>query len=230
MIDKIITFGDSFLYGSDLKDCPKSDNFRKNFSNLTWPALIAKKLRLDYESYSLGGVGNQFIMEWILDSNLDNALVIINWTWIDRFDYHSNADRNHPYKTITPGIESDISKFYYKNLHSEMTDKLRNLSFIYTSLQFIIERGNPFISTAMDHLLFDKKWHMSQAIEKLQEKIKSHTSFFPNDQTFLEWSRANGYPESDNWHPLEQAHEAAAKYWLPIYQQAINTHTATTKD
>jgi hypothetical protein len=34
-------------------------------------------------------------------------------------------------------------------------------------------------------------------------------------QTFLVWSRAQGYPESDRWHPLEQAHAQAADYWLP---------------
>lgn len=42
-------------------------------------------------------------------------------------------------------------------------------------------------------------------------------------QTFLEWSRARGYeitpPPGD--HPLEQAHQAAAKFWKDQYRQLL---------
>lgn len=233
MIDKIITFGDSFLFGSDLKDCIDINTFEEGYSYLTWPALISKQLRIKYESYALGGVGNQFIMEQILDRDLSNSLIVVNWTWIDRFDYHNyddEFDKNNPYKTIMPGLDTEESKFYYKHLHSEITDKLRNLCFIHTAIEHIKDNGNPFVSTVLDQLIFDQQWHMSSAIEKMQKKVRLNTSFFPNDQTFLEWSRANGYPESDNWHPLEQAHKEAARYWKPIYEKLINTYITTTKD
>lgn len=84
----------------------------------------------------------------------------------------------------------------------------------------------PYIMTYMDKLILDD----SRGIENLRTSIQAKLETFPNNQTFLEWSRANKYPESEGWHPLDEAHKKAAEYWLPIYQQAINTHTATTKD
>jgi len=77
--------------------------------------------------------------------------------------------------------------------------------------------------TYMDKLLVDN----SEGIENLRASVSKKLRTFPNDQTFLEWSRANGYPESEGWHPLEQAHEEAAKIWQPIYEKLINTHITT---
>ena len=224
MIDSIQTFGDSFLFGSDLKD---SDNNMK-FSQKTWPALIAKELSLHYDCQARGGCGNHNISKNIFNFSNRSSLIIINWTWIDRFDY--DDDTRGWQKAIRPGSDDEISEFFYKEIHTEEDDKFRSLSYIYSAHHYLKENNIPFISTYMDQLLLDSTWNVSSGIIKLQEIIREKLNTFPNDQTFLEWSRANGYPESEGWHPLEQAHEKAAKYWLPIYQQAINTHTATTKD
>jgi hypothetical protein len=35
-----------------------------------------------------------------------------------------------------------------------------------------------------------------------------------NGMSFLDWSRANGFAESVKWHPLEDAHAAAAQYLI----------------
>jgi hypothetical protein len=61
----------------------------------------------------------------------------------------------------------------------------------------------------MDELLFDQQWHISPGVEELQNFIKPWMTTFEG-QTFLDWSRHHGYEESDNWHPLEQAHQAGA--------------------
>jgi hypothetical protein len=66
----------------------------------------------------------------------------------------------------------------------------------------------------MDHLLLDTQWHCPSYVQSLQEKVQTHLKSF-DGQTFLEWSRTQGYPESDRWHPLEQAHASAAEHWLP---------------
>ena len=221
MIDSIQTFGDSFLFGSDLKD---SDNNLK-FSNKTWPALIAKELSLNYDCQARGGCGNHNISKNILNFLNRSSLVVINWTWIDRFDY--DDDTRGWQKTIRPGSDNEISKFFYKEIHTEEDDKFRSLSYIYSTHHYLKENNIPFIATYMDHLLLDSTWNVSSGIIKLQEMLRKELKTFPNDQTFLEWSRANGYPESKGWHPLEQAHEEAAKLWLPIYEKAINTHITT---
>lgn len=235
-IDNIRSFGDSFMFGSDLNDCKdfgQRVEWGIDYSQLTWPALIAKQLNLTYYSSALGGVGNQYIAEHVIASsgllNVQSMLFVINWTWIDRVDYYESNDFTLQ-RHIRPSDDSEISKFYYKNLHSELNDKFRNLCWMATAHQCLKNQGIKFVSTIMDPLLLDQRWNINPAIMNIQNGIKEYITWFPNNQTFLEWSRANGYPESDLWHPLEEAHEAAAKYWLPIYRQAINTHTATTKD
>jgi len=223
MIDKIISFGDSFLFGSDLSD---SDNWMK-YSQLTWPALIAKKLNLEYDCRARGGSGNQSISKTILNFANCSSLVIINWSWIDRFDYDEDS-LGWP-TTIRPGSDDHISKFFYKELHTEEDDKFRSLSYIYTAHQYLRNQNIPFISTYMDQLLLDQKWNISSGMIKLQDQVKKDLQTFPNNQTFLEWSRANNHPESDNWHPSEQAHQEAAKFWLPVYERTINTYITTTQ-
>ena len=222
MIDSIQTFGDSFLYGSELSDC-KDFEFGVGYSQLTWPALAAKKLKLDYNCWAEGGSGNQSIAFKVFRYARPGALNIINWSWIDRFDH--NFTRVGWPKTIRPD-NSELATFYYKNIHSEYDDKVRNLTIAYSVLSYLKNNNMPFIMTYMDHLMVDD----ASSISHIRDEIVDNLQTFPNNQTFLEWSRANGYPESGNWHPLEEAHEKAAEYWLPIYQQAINTHTATTKD
>jgi len=225
MIDSIKTFGDSFMYGSDLSDCDGTG--MDNWSQLTWPALIAKDLDLTYDCFAQGARGNQFIAEWVIGQATNNSLVIINWSWIDRFDVHIVKGK---VTTLMPGDDNTTALTYYKNLHSELNDKIRNLMFIHSTHCYLKNHNIPFISTLMDKLLFDTQWNTNPMIIRLQEQLQDDIVYFPDNQTFLEWSRANSYPESDNWHPLEQAHQVAADIWLPIYKKAINTHINNLKD
>ena len=227
MIDSIQTFGDSFLFGSDLTDCHSTGIFGGRHSMNTWPALISKDLNLKYECCALGGVGNQFIASTIFANATKNALVIVNWTWIDRFDYSTT---NNEAMTLRPTGTTELEHFYYKNLHSEINDKFRNLAIIWATIAWLYERNIPFVMTIMDQLLLDDRWNFDRGILDLQKLVQKNLTFFPNNQTFLEWSRSNGYPESDNWHPLEKAHEEAAKFWLPIYEKEISKHITTNKD
>ena len=219
MIDRIQTFGDSFLFGTDLEDS------NIIYSKSTWPALIARDLSLLYECRCLGGCGNHVISKNIFDHVKETSLVVINWTWIDRFDYR--VDNKIQKKTIRPGNNDSTSEFFYKEIHAEGDDKFRSLSYIHSAHQYLRNNNIPFISTYMDHLLLDQRWNVSQGMIRLQNILESDLRTFPNNQTFLEWSRSNGYPESDNWHPLEQAHEEAAKIWLPIYEKEISKHITT---
>ena len=52
---KIVSFGDSFIYGSELK----------NEVNDAWPAIIAKKLNCQYETHAIPGCGNDRIAHQI---------------------------------------------------------------------------------------------------------------------------------------------------------------------
>ena len=69
--------------------------------------------------------------------------------------------------------------------------------------------------TYMDQLVFDKQWHVSASILALQSYVQSYMTTFEG-QTFLDWSRKHKYKESLAWHPLEQAHQAAADYMITV--------------
>jgi hypothetical protein len=199
----IVSCGDSFFYGSDLPN-----------TNLTWPSLIAKQLGHDYHCSARAGVGNLQILNQILEAKEQfgqSAIYLINWTWIDRFDYISTEDEQ--WHTVRPSLDDPIrDPAYYRLFHSEHADKFTNLVYISQAIQAL--QGHRYIMTYMDQLLLDTQWHAPLYIQTLQQQVQTHLKTF-NGQTFLEWSRAQGYPESNRWHPLEQAHAHAAEHWLP---------------
>jgi hypothetical protein len=77
--------------------------------------------------------------------------------------------------------------------------------------------------TYMDHNLLtpvDPNWHDPKYISIMQDKIKLSLTDFQG-KNFLDWSRDRGFEISDNWHPGEAAHRAAAEYMLPKIRQEM---------
>jgi len=221
MIDSIQTFGDSFLFGSELND---SDSITK-FSKKTWPALIADRLNLNYECYAMGGVGNTNIAFNVLKYARQNCLVVINWSWVDRYDYFDTTQK-HWDQTLSPHVDNNISKFYYQYIYSDLGAIFSSLIYIFSTHSWLKNKNIEFVSTFMDKNITNNDW-TTPFIKELQDQLVNDLKTFPNNQTFLEWSRANGYPEGKGWHPLEQAHEEAANYWQPIYEKEISKHITT---
>jgi len=87
------SFGCSFIFGSELLDSD-IDSVICTPSQHTWPALVAKHLDFEYECYASPGSGNLQILERLLNqlpTITSSDVVIIGWTWIDRFDYCNNS-------------------------------------------------------------------------------------------------------------------------------------------
>ena len=204
--NKIKSFGCSFIFGSDLADTGPY----ANYSTLTWPAQLAKKLKLDYSCYAWPGSGNMRILESVLSqaANGDQDLFVIGWSWIDRFDY---TDTQDSWKTILPVDTTREADFYYRNLHSQYRDKLMTLICIRTAIDVLNQKQIPFIMTYMDELTFETEWHTTPAVTDLQQQMRDYMTTF-DGETFLDWSRKKNYPISETLHPLEAAHEAGAKY------------------
>lgn len=206
------SFGCSFIFGSDLSDNPDLAiqlNPVGQYSQLTWPALLAKALGTDYECHARPGSGNLQIAERVLNEcNSSSAdLFVISWTYVDRFDYVGSADPWQPWATLIPGDADAVAKTYYQHLHSEYRDKLSTLIYVKTVIDTLKQKNINFVMTYMDDLMFDRRWHTTPAIIALQDYVRPYTSTF-DGQTFLAWSRSHRYPESPGWHPLEQAHQA----------------------
>jgi hypothetical protein len=220
---KIVSFGCSFMYGTDLSDC----HGKNSPSQLTWPALIAKKMGLQYQCYANGGSGNLSIADYVLNYipyHLDD-LFIIKWTFIDRFDY--NDPQGHyvkngvkTYKTLAPNNKNKIDQFYYRHIHSEYRDKLTNLMYIKLVLDSLQENRCKFLMTYVDPLLFCNKWNFLPPVIKLQQQLRPYMLDFDNTG-FVDWSQKNNFPISNTLHPLETAHQAAAEYCLPAVEQLL---------
>ena len=209
------SFGCSFIFGSELADDGR-DGPWATASNLTWPAHVARHVNQPYECYARPGAGNLQILEQILNQvaiSHSQDLFVIGWTWIDRFDYYNpdHPGQRTPWSTIMPIDQDKLAQTYYKELHSEYRDKLTNLIYVKLAIDLLTQKKIPYIMTYMDNLLFDQRWHITPAVTDLQTHVQPHMTQFAG-QSFLDWSRANHYPVSDQWHPLEQAHDAAGKY------------------
>jgi hypothetical protein len=208
---KIKSFGCSFIYGSDLSDFTNSPTI--DFSSSTWPALIADRLGADYECYALPGQGNfKILCDIIAESSLsDPAVIIVNWTWLDRFDY---IDQQEHWHTLRPAEDTEIERFYYRTLHSQYQDMLKSAYYVNSAIDILNEKRYPFVMTYIDQNLLtpvDPNWHDPRPLEVIQRKISDCLTNFEG-MNFLDWSKEQGFPISDTLHPLEEAHAAAADY------------------
>jgi hypothetical protein len=212
---KLKSFGCSFIFGSELADDGYGQS-RPTPSKLTWPAHVAQHLGYEYSCHARPGSGNLQITEQILNqiAQPEPALYVIGWTWIERFDYYdANWDSRKslsPWKTIMPIDKSELAKVYYRDLHSEYRDKFSTLLNVKLVIDTLTQNQLPFIMTYMDDLMFDQRWNTSPAVGLLQEYIQPHMTQF-DGLSFLDWSRKNGHPETENWHPLESAHLYASQ-------------------
>jgi hypothetical protein len=206
------SFGCSFLDGTDLDS-------EKN----SWPKLIANQLNLPYMCYAKGGAGNLYILDTILRhaSKYTTKLCLINWTWIDRFDFFSSSVEK--WETLRPSLDHPLGGFYYRNFNGQYTDMLTNLLYVKTAIDFLQSEKIKFVMTFMDTTLFNdvlSSWHDPRAVSRLQRTIKPYMSSF-DGLTFLEWSKKHQFPISSTLHPLDAAHSAAANYWLPHIKELL---------
>jgi hypothetical protein len=223
---RLISFGCSLTWGTDLSDVSPNDYFK--WSELTWPALVSKRLGMHYRTCAIGGSGNLSIMDhackWSVQCPKD--FILINWTFADRFDYsrHDGAHYNNGPKgfdTCRPNEHDDISKFYFRYLHSEYRDKLTALIYIKSTLDFLISNQRKFLMTANDDTIWCKKWHAPSHIQNFQNSIKPHVTSFEN-RNFLDWCRHRAFPISASGHPLEEAHAAAADLMTPVIDAILH--------
>jgi hypothetical protein len=231
MKTKIVSFGDSFIFGSELKN-------NENGSQ-AWPGLIAQKLGLDYETFAIPGCGNESITRQILSyfstNSADNVLAVVNWTWGARWDFYISAKEQWttlgltcvPSKLAEYVPEPDAVRIldFYRDYpgNSTLWDKFRTLQTIYTAQQYMEKLGVISLQTYMDSDIWDQTWHAPDYIKTMQNLVQAPMKNFEG-KTFLDWSYHNGFAVTDpGLHPLEDAHRAAATLWKDQYSQVLNS-------
>lgn len=160
---KIVSFGDSFVFGNELQD--NRDGSR------AWPALAAHDLGCAYETMAVAGCGNENIARQIYTyfsrRPMENTLAVINWTWCMRWDFFLHE--TNTWITLGPtcvpgklqdliGINkaTDLIDFYKTSLEpSQIWNIFRNLQCIYAVQSWLKQRGIQNVQTYMDVSLLE---------------------------------------------------------------------------
>lgn len=218
----LTSYGCSFIFGSDMSDAEMIPGTPGKPSKHSWPALLAKYFGRRYHCRAYPGCGNLLIAERIMldlkqKTTQPDPFYIIGWTWIDRFDYN-DPDKVDNWNTLRPNDQDDLAQIYYRNLHSEYRDKLNSLMIIKLVIDTLNQHKIPFLMTYMDDLLLDKTYNVSESVLYLQECVRPFIMDFEGTN-FLSWSKKNHYPVSHSFHPLEQAHAAAAELLIKSFDK-----------
>ena len=253
-MNNLVAFGDSFTWGSELKDSlDKFDKFN-DFNNLsnrdikilsqntagpffekdfnhnyksvlachsknTWSALLAEHLKLAYICHAKPGCSNETILRKLIQyiPNISsNDFVVINWTYIDRWDFvdPTALPIDTQWTTITPTNKnkSSFEKFYFKYIQSELLHKWESLRNILLAIKVLKEKNIKFLMTCTDKLILDQTYHAPSYIKNIQAEIVDYIIWF-EELGFDDWCTKHKFPRGkENNHPLEEAHIAAFEY------------------
>ena len=225
---RISSFGCSFIAGTDLQDFGSYGEQNFLHSRCTYPALIAQRLGIDYDCYARGASGNMFILHKILTHATADDLVIVNWSYIDRFDY-VDLEKIESWRTILPSDDTGSKimikenprsggvsshEFYFRKIHSTFRDQVQSLSCIVTAIEYLKQIGAPFLMTFQDSTMMTterSRYHRPETLDHLQDMVDPYLQTF-DGMDFVSWSRHCGFPFRGS-HPAEEAHVAAADYW-----------------
>lgn len=226
---KIVSFGDSFIYGSELQD--NLDGSR------AWPGLVANQLGCKYETLANPGCGNENIamqiMHYFSANTAQDTLAVINWTWTQRWDFY--VKDHETWITLGPTCVPEklahlvdkvqgqrLVDFYNDYANSSLLwNKFRTLQTVANVQQYLNNKGIVNIQTYTDRHMFDTQWHAPDYIKELQDIVLPAMSTW-DGLTFLEWCDKQQFVKTSTWHPLEQAHEAASKFWVGKYKDKLN--------
>ena len=225
---KLKSFGCSFVFGTDL---PNDGHLGPLItpSDHAYPVLIAKRLGMAWSCHARPGASNFEILNRIITeiSTGEAMLAVINWTWIDRFGWIDESLPNvkHPcnpmrWASIMPVDTDRRAEFYYRDLHTQLRDKVETLTSIKTAVDCLRANGTQFVMTWTDRLIWETEWHCPPSVAWLQDQIKPFMTDF-SGLNFVDWSRDRGHEISSTLHPLERAHEDAADYLLTRWDNVL---------
>jgi len=227
---KIVSFGDSFIFGSEIPG--------NRDGSMAWPGQIAKQLGVEYQTYGDPGCGNDAIARQIYThfatNSTDDTLAVINWTWTSRWDFYITDHETwislgptcvpEKLQHLVDQTQSHrLIEIYTDYLSNSVTwNKIRNLQVIFAAQQYLKIKKVKTIQTFMDNEMFSTEFHCPEYILELQNLIKPEMSNWGKEMNFLDWCRYHRFTITEEyWHPLLDAHIAAAKFWIEKYKTTL---------
>jgi hypothetical protein len=210
---KLLAGGCSFIYGSELSDAIT------NYSCLTYPALLSKKFDLEYKCVATPGNGNDAICRQVIEG-IDNTvgLVIVMWSYYDRFEFHFGKDGWQNLKCPNDSFKNQVNELT-KPFYSQLTDIYawnKYLQDIILLQTFLTNNNIPFIFSSADNQFFDNSRTIvfDSRYQKLYNLIDFSKWVYWTDKAdnkvgFVNWAKIYGYPLGPGQHPLTLAHTKA---------------------
>ena len=197
----VLIAGDSFTYGSELKDR----------DNVWW-----KHIWPDATCVAKPGASTQEIVRRVLEYKGKVDLLVVMFTFGNRFEFRFNIDTGHPEPWLTIGTleePKEIEHFTEMFMKYVGTDELYQAYTSWKEIQFLEmvcrEHGINYVFTHADRKLVQTNM------------LPLNTSrWFNVEQSnagFLNWAIDKEYERGPDLHPLDQAHIDYAeimKTWL----------------
>ena len=200
---RIISFGASITYGSELPDATS-----------TWSSIIAKRLGVDYLCLAKPAAANSSIAREILSyTDYSNDFVLVMWTSCTRYEFRTEMG----WENISPwSTQSGFTKEWYKGPGNyEYTEVVTTLRDVVLARQFLESKSIPYLFVFDNNEIRNSYTFNSSDlyIESLSNLMPWSRTVWFNNTGFLDWSRDNKY-SFVNTHPGPDAHLAAANYIL----------------
>jgi hypothetical protein len=222
---KIISFGDSFIFGTEIKD--------NRDGSKGWPGVAASHLGHEFECRAVPGCGNTHILKQILDyystNSMKDTLAVINWTWAMRWDVLDLTDSTNitlgptcvPEK-LQKSLDSEsaqnllnfFQKFVSINPNQYLAESLRS---IYVAQRFLTENSIPNIQTYMDHSML--KENQSGSLLDFYSEIRIPS--WPMIHTSEQW---HDLTDSIQQEVLARYDEMAVPNWIKTLQLQVSAN------
>ena len=219
---KLIAAGCSFIQGCELGD----ENGSKGYSEHTYPALIAKHFDLSYECLAYGGASNTSIAHMILNHDISDSILLVQWTYEWRVGMHLAMECNADHRNGTHWFDFapnnwlfDDTKFapdrYIKKLVKMGVHEFTENFYKY------LGNDNTFLyltDLAMKSVLYYAQQNNSKPIfftaSPNLQGMNGCRGFGPDNIDFLSYCTLNNCPIAPMGHPLHQGHRLTADYVL----------------
>ena len=211
---KLLAIGDSFTYGSELKDFSMASP-----SVVSWPYILGNQLGYDVVNRGVVGSGNIKMVRTLVEENINEYdLVIIAWSGFDRIELadeysvwgtHIGANKSN-YRITEPAVK-------FRGIIIDYFNRYHNDDYLYRQ-QYLVQ-----IILAQTYLKYHKKNYVmldaflnhtfsGRADPKNKDLIDqidtSHFLGWPNE-SMLEWTAE--VPYGSGKHFLEEGHQIVAK-------------------
>ena len=240
---KLIAGGDSFVWGSELKD--HLHGGLGGHSKSTFPALLAAQHGLDYECVALPGSGNDSIARRVVEAchGQDDIAVLVSWTWSARYEFW--VTRQEKWETISSaqyerrsngaGLSKEFIQTFFDDVgFSDYWETYSSLREITRLQDHLTVRNIPYLFTISDNWF--EKVHCLKEPDKIMSSMHHHLDwrrwfFFPQGERypkteaprgFYQWAVEERYEQGPQLHPLESAHASAARLMSDRFLTLLN--------